>query len=230
MRKVALSSIGALVLTLSIGPAAEAYQRPSGGSPATVECYASATGAVGATGPTGATGVQGPQGASPSAPNGPVRSVHVAGKVPNCADISGICLQSVIEGPLGLVGGTGATGPQGDTGFFTGVPRSIHIRQLPCEGVPRGCQYGLAGPQGATGEIGATGPQGIRGVEGGAGRKAHLRPRPYPVSDAVITIYGCDLPETGGRATSFLPYALVLLALGGVVVLATDGRRRRAQA
>ena len=230
MRKVVLSSVGALVLTLSIGTAAEAYQRPSGGSPATVECYASATGAVGATGPTGANGVQGPPGVPPSPPNGPVRSVHVAGKVPNCADISGICLQTVVPGYLGLVGGTGATGPQGDTGFFTGVPRSVHIRRLPCDGVPIGCQYGLAGPQGATGEVGATGPQGAPGNPGGVSRRTHSRPSPYPVSDAVITIYGCDLPETGGRATSFLPYALVLLALGGVVVLATDRRRRRAQA
>jgi LPXTG-motif cell wall-anchored protein len=36
----------------------------------------------------------------------------------------------------------------------------------------------------------------------------------------------CNLPETGGTATSFLPFALLLVALGGVVVMVADRRRR----
>jgi hypothetical protein len=47
----------------------------------------------------------------------------------------------------------------------------------------------------------------------------------YPPSNDSVTLEGCDLPETGGSATPVLPYALVLVALGGVVVLIADRRR-----
>lgn len=230
MRKLVLGSFVGLLAATSFASSAQAFRPSVGATPAVVECYAAATGAVGDTGATGATGAQGPVGQPPSAPNGPVRSIHVSGKVPNCNTLPGICLDGVIPGYHGMIGATGATGPEGDTGLPGGTPRSVHVRQLSCDGFPRECRYGLAGPQGASGEAGATGPQGPPGLVGGAGRRPHVRPRPYPVSDAVITLSSCNLPETGGGSTPFLPFALVLLAAGGAVVLVADSRRRRTQA
>jgi len=139
-----------------------------------------------------------------------------------------------VIGQGGPQGATGATGPQGDTGVVpaNGAPRSVHVRGIsdPCVGIPFTCVYGLRGPNGATGPIGDTGVQGATGAYVGAGpaRRAHARPAGIgsQLSGQDITLGDCNLPETGGSGTSFLPYALLLVAVGGVVAMVADRRRR----
>ncbi|MTB07930.1 MAG: LPXTG cell wall anchor domain-containing protein, partial [Actinobacteria bacterium] len=217
---------------VSLGVGSASAQSPAV-TPAAVTCYAPATGPVGATGPQGATGVTGATGDPANAPNGAPRAVHVRGKYPSCDTIPGVCLDGVIAGSQGMAGPTGASGPQGDTGelVLNGAPRAVHVRGVPsdpCAGIPGTCQYGLQGPDGATGPIGDTGAQGQQGSSAGPARAAHARPAgDFLPSDDVITLENCNLPETGGSGTSFLPYALLLLALGGAVVLVADRRRHR---
>jgi len=138
-------------------------------------------------------------------------------------------LAGVSVGNDGVAGPIGATGPKGATGIISGTPRSVHVRQVdPCAGVPLDCQYGLRGPNGATGPIGDTGVQGATGA-GGPARSAHARPSGgigSQLSGQDVTLGDCDLPETGGSGTSVLPYALLLVALGGAVVMVADRRRR----
>jgi len=92
--------------------------------------------------------------------------------------------------------------------------------------------YDLRGPAGASGPIGDTGLQGEAGADfgpiNGPARVAHTRLAGLAdQSGQDITLALCNLPETGGSGTSFLPYALLLLALGGVVVMVADPRRHR---
>ena len=234
MKKLLFGSV--LVLgVVSLGVGSASAQAPAV-TPAAVTCYAPATGPVGATGPQGVAGATGATG-TPGLPiNGAPRAVHLRGKVPSCDTIPGICLRSVFEGQQGVAGPTGATGPQGDTGFLVGgSPRAVHVRGVlpvdPCVGIPDSCQYGLEGPRGATGPEGDTGAKGENGsaFPVGPARATHARPAgDYPSSDDVITIENCTLPETGGSTTSFLPYALLLVAIGGIVVMVADRRRSHA--
>jgi LPXTG-motif cell wall-anchored protein len=92
--------------------------------------------------------------------------------------------------------------------------------------------YDLRGPVGASGPIGDTGVKGEAGADlgsiNGPARVAHSRPAGLAEqSGREITLALCNLPETGGTAATFLPYALLLLALGGVVVMVADRRRHR---
>jgi hypothetical protein len=134
------------------GGAAYASRQPAGPAPASVTCFAAATGTVGATGAAGQTGPKGPVGDSFPVVNGPARPSHLRGKLPDCSSIAGICLVGVDAGGLGSIGATGPVGPKGDTGLLPGKARLAHVRQLaPCEGFPVSCRYGLRGPDGATG-------------------------------------------------------------------------------
>ena len=232
MKKFLLGSvIGVAVVSIG-GVGAGASQDLPAVAPSAVTCFASSTGAIGESGPQGATGATGPQGDSGLVTGAP-RSVHVRGEAPNCDSLAGVCLAGVRAGNDGVAGPIGATGPKGATGVnVNGAPRGVHVRQVdPCAGIPLTCQYGLRGPNGATGPVGATGVQGPTGAGGGAGgpaRSAHARPSGIEsqLSGQDITLDDCILPETGGTATSFLPYALLLVALGGVVVMVADRRRR----
>ena len=234
MRKVPFASIIALgVVSLGVGSASA--QSPAV-APASVTCYAPATGPVGGTGSQGATGLSGATGVPANAPNGAPRAVHVRGRAPSCDTIPSVCLRNVVQGSEGIVGPTGATGPLGDTGqdLSGGVSRGVHVRGAPvapCAGVSVDCVYDLRGPAGASGPIGDTGVKGEAGADfgpiNGPARVAHTRLAGLAdQSGQDITLENCNLPETGGSGTSFLPYALLLLALGGVVVMVADRRRR----
>jgi len=229
MRRLGVGMVVVLGAAMFSGGAAYASRQPAGPAPASVTCFASATGAVGATGAAGETGAKGPVGDSFPVPNGPARSVHVRGKLPDCSSIAGICLEGVNQGLSGSTGATGPAGPKGDTGWIPGKARLTHVRQLaPCEGFPVSCRYGLRGPDGATGATGPEGAKGDRGADArGPRRDAHVHPagEVFQPSNASVTLAGCDLPETGGSATPALPYALLLVALGGLVVLVADRRR-----
>ena len=230
------SVVGVAAVSLGGVAAFGAPQAPAV-APASVTCYAPATGPVGATGPQGATGLTGATGTPAAAPNGAPRAVHVRGRAPSCDTIPGVCLRNVVPGSEGIVGPTGATGPQGDTGqdLRGGVSRGVHVRGTPvdpCAGVSVDCVYNLRGPLGASGPVGDTGLQGETGADLGAingpARVAHSRPAGLAdQSGQDITLSLCNLPETGGSGTSFLPYALLLLALGGIVVMVADRRRHR---
>ena len=235
MKKLLFGSV--LVLgVVSLGVGSASAEAPAV-APAAVTCYAPETGPVGATGPQGATGLTGATGTPAAAPNGAPRAVHVRGRAPSCDTIPGVCLRNVVPGSEGIVGPTGATGPQGDTGqdLRGGVSRGVHVRGTPvdpCAGVSVDCVYNLRGPLGASGPVGDTGLQGETGADLGAingpARVAHSRPAGLAdQSGQDITLSLCNLPETGGTATTFLPYALLLLALGGVVVMVADRRRHR---
>jgi len=228
------SVIGVAVVSIG-GVGASAVPNLPAAAPAAVTCFASSTGVIGQGGPQGATGATGPQGDTGAVIiNGAPRSVHVRGVTPDCGTLAGVCLTGVNAGDPGVAGPPGATGPQGDTGGVpvNGAPRSVHVRGIfdPCAGIPFTCVYGLRGPNGATGPIGDTGVQGATGAYVGAGtaRRAHARPAGIgsQLSGQDITLGDCNLPETGGSGTSFLPYALLLVAVGGVVAMVADRRRR----
>jgi len=208
---------------------AQAASRPS-----SVTCLSPVTGPIGGTGAIGPDGATGPKGDTGFFDSGAPRSVHVRGlKAPNCVDIVGVCLAEQQTGAVGATGPAGPTGPKGDTGdaIIGGPGRSAHIRQVnPCAGVPRECQYGVRGQVGATGPTGGTGQKGPKGDAApplGPRRSAHVRPAGtnYPIGGSVITLEDCNLPTTGGSSTPMLPYALLLVALGGVAVMIADRRR-----
>lgn len=235
MKKFLLGTVVGVAVVSIGGVGASAVPNLPAAAPAAVTCFASSTGAIGVTGPQGATGATGPQGDTGAVIiNGAPRSVHVRGDAPNCGDLAGVCLTRVDAGNPGVAGPPGATGPQGETGIgiIPGAPRSVHVRGIfdPCAGIPSLCLYGLRGPDGATGPIGATGPQGDTGAVliNGAPRRAHARPAGIgsQLSGQDVTLANCELPETGGSGTSFLPYALLLVAVGGVVAMVADRRRR----
>jgi len=231
------SVVGFAVVSLG-GVAASGAPQTPGVAPASVTCYAPATGPVGATGPQGATGLTGATGVPANAPNGAPRAVHVRGRGPLCDTIPSVCLRNVVQGFEGIVGPTGATGPLGDTGQDLsgsgGVSRIVHVRGAPvgpCAGVSVDCVYDLRGPVGASGPVGDTGLQGEAGADFGAingpARVAHTRLAGLAdQSGQDLTLENCNLPETGGSGTSFLPYALLLVAVGGVVAMVADRRRR----
>ena len=232
MKKFLLGTVVGVAVVSIGGVGASAVPNLPAAAPAAVTCFASSTGAVGVTGPQGATGATGPQGNTGLSVGAP-RSVHVRAPTPDCGDLAGVCLTRVDPGASGVAGPPGATGPQGETGFSPGAPRSVHVRGIsdPCAGIPSVCLYGLRGPDGATGPIGDTGVQGATGASiGGPGppRRAHARPAGIgsQLSGQDVTLANCELPETGGSGTSFLPYALLLVAVGGVVAMVADRRRR----
>ena len=232
MKKFLLGTVVGVAVVSIGGVGASAVPNLPAAAPAAVTCFASSTGAVGVTGPQGATGATGPQGNTGLSLGAP-RSVHVRGVTPDCGDLAGVCLTRVDPGASGVAGPPGATGPQGETGFSPGAPRSVHVRGIsdPCAGIPSVCLYGLRGPDGATGPIGDTGVQGATGASiGGPGpaRRVHARPAGIgsQLSGQDVTLANCELPETGGSGTSFLPYALLLVAVGGVVAMVADRRRR----
>ena len=232
MKKVLFASVLGLAVVSLGGVAASAATRGPV-SASGVTCFAPSTGPIGPAGPQGDTGATGVTGDPAVAENGAPRAVHVQGaSAPNCGVIAGICLADFIQGYAGVAGPVGDTGPQGDTGEVLppGAPRAVHVRQIdPCPGVPDSCKYQLLGPIGPTGPKGDTGAKGATGPSAaGPNRVAHARPAGiYFPSGEVITIEDCNLPETGGTAATFLPYALLLLALGGVVVMVADRRRHR---
>jgi hypothetical protein len=81
---------------------------------------------------------------------------------------------SIIPGPQGLIGETGATGPQGIQG-------------------PTGAASTIAGPTGPIGLQGATGPQGIQGIEGLRGPTGPAGPAgttPYSMVTEAFTANG----------------------------------------
>ena len=199
-----------------------------------VQCLAADTGVKGPTGPTGYQGPQGDTGATgPSpVPGGIPRIAHV--RVINCAAIPGVCGQGVsfngYGGPLGPKGPTGPTGPTGVD--INGSPRIVHVRQVsPCPGIPVECTYQV-GQVGATGVAGPIGPPGATGEQGpvpvnGPSRSVHRLVRGAWAPGQQVELPNCtaELPTTGAHSTTFLPYALLLLAGGGIVLLI--GSRRR---
>jgi len=220
-----LAAAGAVVLA-----APQAGAAPAGGSPQYVQCLAPETGAKGATGQQGATGATGPQGDTGATPlNGPARSVHLSGTTP-CALIPVLCLEGTLTGSSGALGPTGATGARGDTGpsLVAGPARPNHVRQVdPCADFPADCVYTVIGRQGdtgITGETGVKGPTGVTAAVSGPSRTVHRGIG--GTAGTEITFPNCELPTTGG-STPLLPYALLLVAAGGMVLLVVQNRRSR---